>query len=367
MTSPNQSLHIALNEIHHLRTELTAKNELINQLEQRIKELTTTPTTPTKLTEPPIFNGNWVQSAKALLDLYVNPKTDKPLTGQKKILAEFAKAIQGCEQNEYINDVWKCINAYVGSFTQATATKYKKTCNIMTCIRLLNTPANNEFDVIQDTWDAKVKASKICRVMTEDELVFMQMNDGRYVTTAVLQERCDAVTDAYQRMALTTAAFHGNRWQDWCGIKYGKSNFESNDRGYYDTDQQTMNLYEGKTHGKKLAERVFKVHTIVSKAIQSYHESTDCQCLFPHCTPTSINRTKSITADAMTLRLQQWFFNGESMPKLPINDTRHMYETHIRYVAKLSDDELENEWKAIAHSGKTARQRYAELYKLTVL
>jgi hypothetical protein len=115
-------------------------------------------------------------------------------------------------------------------------------------------------------------------------------------------------------------------------------------------------------------ERSFKVHPEVASAIKTYHKSNESIWLIPHCTSKNIIKCdKSITADAMNCRLQQWFFDGTALPKITINSTRHMYETHIRYVAKLNDEELKNEWKAIAHSEETARKCYAELYKLTVM
>lgn len=372
MTTHNesQSLHIALNEIQHLRKELTEKNAYINELESKLAQQQ--PKVESMIDEsvlPLLFNGNWYTSAKAELQAYIRPKTGKPLTGQKKILAEFKKAIAECETNESIDDVWKCIIKYVESFTVKTNVKHKKASNIATCIRLLNIPKNNEFECIVKKWKAEIEASAVCRVMSIDELAFLKMNDGRYLTTVVLQELCHSIDDPYKRMALSTVAYHGNRWQDWSGIKYGQSNFDNeNDRGYYCVESHTLMLYTGKTHNTQLVERAFEIHPEVAKAIETYHQSVESVWLIPHCTAKSaIKCDKSITADAMNSRLQEWFFDGQSYPKITINSTRHMYETHIRYVAQLSDEELKNEWKAIAHSEETARKCYAELYKLTAM
>jgi len=46
---------------------------------------------------------------------------------------------------------------------------------------------------------------------------------------------------------------------------------------------------------------------------------------------------------------------------------RHLYETHIRYVEKLTDEQLDEQWKSIGHSGTTARKYYGELYKNVVV
>ena len=229
MTAHNesQSLHIALKEIQHLRAELTKKNAHIGKLESKLAQQQPEAESIDEPVPQPIFNRNWYTPAQSELQKYINPKTSKPLTGQNKILAEFKKAISDCETNESVDHMWKCIIKYVESLTVKTNVKHKKASNIATCLRLLNIPKNNEFECITKKWKSQIEADTVCRVMTVDELAFLKMNDGRYLTTVVLQELCHSIDGTYKRMALSTVAYHGQRFQDWCFIKYGKPEFDS--------------------------------------------------------------------------------------------------------------------------------------------
>ena len=68
----------------------------------------------------------------------------------------------------------------------------------------------------------------------------------------------------------------------------------------------------------------------------------------------------------MRFLAKDWF-ERENLPSILPSQMRHLFETHIRYVQKMSDDELDAEWKSIGHSGITARKYYGELYRSLVV
>ena len=72
------------------------------------------------------------------------------------------------------------------------------------------------------------------------------------------------------------------------------------------------------------------------------------------------------TDNAMRFLAKDWF-DREHLPSILPSQMRHLFETHIRYVEKLSEEELDKEWKSIGHSGITARKYYGELYKNLVV
>ena len=51
------------------------------------------------------------------------------------------------------------------------------------------------------------------------------------------------------------------------------------------------------------------------------------------------------------------------LPRITPNQMRHLYETHIRYTDKLTNEQLKDEWEEIGHSEGVARKFYGELYK----
>jgi septal ring factor EnvC (AmiA/AmiB activator) len=107
MSTPNfnktlNSLYSAMTEIKHLRTELEEKKSIISQLHTKIATLEANhkPVEQEVQSEPETvaFTGNWYDMASTNIASYVNPKTNRPLSDQKKILAEWKRCIAGAEK-----------------------------------------------------------------------------------------------------------------------------------------------------------------------------------------------------------------------------------------------------------------------------
>jgi len=119
-----------MTEIKHLRTELEEKKSIISQLHTKIATLEANhkPAEQEVQSEPETvaFTGNWYDMASTNIASYVNPKTNRPLSDQKKILAEWKRCIAGAETNPNIDELWQCICKYVINLDCKHNTKCKR-------------------------------------------------------------------------------------------------------------------------------------------------------------------------------------------------------------------------------------------------
>ena len=371
MSTPNfnktlNSLYSAMTEIKHLRTELEEKKSIISQLHTKIATLEANhkPVEQEVQSEPETvaFTGNWYDMASTNIASYVNPKTNRPLSDQKKILAEWKRCIAGAETNPNIDELWQCICKYVINLDCKHNTKCKKMGNIKTITnKVLHIPEDHEYQVMYNKVVADDVAEKTCKCLAKEELDFLKIaNTNDYCTLQRVRDqltKCETFDEPTVLVSLL--AYHGNRLEDW-KVKYGQSNFvassdddvRNGDRGFYDPDTKQVHLFYGKTHFKD--ERVFKLHDECVKAIEQNRKTNNSKWLVCQ------------NDNAMRFLAKDWF-ERETLPSILPSQMRHLYETHIRYVEKLTDEQLDEQWKSIGHSGITARKYYGELYKNVVV
>jgi hypothetical protein len=51
------------------------------------------------------FTGNWFEMVQTYIATYVNPRANRPLSDQQKILAECKRCIDGAETNPNIDEL----------------------------------------------------------------------------------------------------------------------------------------------------------------------------------------------------------------------------------------------------------------------
>ena len=360
------SLYSAMTEIKHLRTELEAKKAIIAQLNSKIAVLESSKGSPVQAVQSApqalAYTGNWFDMAQTNIAKYVNPKTNRPLADQKKILAEWKRCIAGAETNPDVDGLWQVICTYVENLDCKQNTKCKKMGNIKTITnKILHIPEDHHFQVMYNKLVANDLADKTCKCLAKDELDFLKIaNTGEYCTLPTVREhitKCKIFDEPTVLVALL--AYHGNRLEDW-KIKYGKQNYvasadtdvRNGDRGFYDPETKEVHLFYGKTHFD--GERVFKLHDECVRVIEENRKQSTSKWLVCQ------------TDNAMRFLAKDWF-DREHLPSILPSQMRHLFETHIRYVEKLSEKELDKEWKSIGHSGITARKYYGELYKNLVV
>jgi hypothetical protein len=119
------------------------------------------------------FTGNWYEMAQTNIASYVNPKTNRPLTDQKKILAEWKRCIAGAETNSNIDELWMCICTYVQNLDCKQNTKCKKMGNIKTTTnKILRIPEDHSYQVMYNKLVADDIAEKPARVLQKKNLTF---------------------------------------------------------------------------------------------------------------------------------------------------------------------------------------------------
>ena len=371
MSQPNfnktlTSLYSAMTEVKHLRAELEEKKTIITQLQSKIAVLEAQKGVkqPEVQSAPQAlaFTGNWYEMAQTHIASYVNPKTNRPLSDQKKILAEWKRCIVGAETNPNVDELWTCICTYVQNLECKHNTKCKKMGNIKTITnKILHIPEDHNYQVVYNKAVANDIAEKTCKCLSKEELAFLKVeNTNEYCTLQRVRDqlnKCSTFDEPTVLVALL--AFHGNRLEDW-KVKYGKNNYvaskdddvRNGDRGFYDPDTKQIHLFYGKTHFD--GERVFKLHAECVKVIEENRKTNTSEWLVCQ------------TDNAMRFLAKDWF-EREQLPSVLPSQMRHLYETHIRYVEKMNDEQLDDQWKSIGHTGITARKLYGELYKNLVI
>jgi hypothetical protein len=239
----------------------------------------------------------------------------------------------------------------------------------------LNLPQNGAFETRYIIDRAALSGSTKCKQISLPEIVSdFGCTDGTLLTTQKLQdtvesELCSPPASGKELTALlclSFTSFHGNRGQDWIGMKYGKSHMQPGDIGYYDPETEMAHLYEGKTRSKQNQEESrgyvnFKVHPAVAKAIELHHKTMpECPYLVP------LQNGMQATTDFFRTVLHETYFFEGNLHGFPVKvnptDLRHLYETHIRYVTKLPDNEIDAIMKIIGHSQKTSVEMYSQMY-----
>jgi integrase len=146
-------------------------------------------------------------------------------------------------------------------------------------------------------------------------------------------------------------------------MRYGKSNFQPGDYGYYDPDTHTAHLWGGKTETTRKYVH-FEVHSCVSAAIDLHHSNIPASVawVFP------LKNGGQSTTDPLRTILHDTYFKEGNPYGFPANinptDFRHLYETHVRHVLKLPEAELDEIMKTIGHSHKTSVENYSETYNV---
>ena len=333
---------ILINTVAILQDEI---NRLKAELPNNIPEITTPAPAVASA-----FTGNWNDMAQIAMGAYVNPKSNKPLADQKKILAEFKRAIAGNETNASVEELWVCINKYTSGLTQKMNTKCKKCGNIKTCTnRLLHIENDHEFETRYSSWIAGDTAEKTCKVLQGDELDFLKCDDGAYCT--IEKMRCvvaeNADLDMCGKVLTSLFCHHGNRSQDWLIEWNGLgSSPENADRGYYDKSTNEVHLFKGKQQFSGV--RIIKLKQAVVDVLE----------------PDVFNEFIRGIRNTDNPRTAFLHAMGElGLPRITPNQMRHLYETHIRYTDKLTNEQLKDEWEEIGHSEGVARKFYGELYK----
>ena len=237
------------------------------------------------------------------------------------------------------------------------------------------------FQAYYDDLNDENKVEKNYVAMSLEECkVKLRCKDGDVLTTTKLQAVCGMeppIADAFPMMLLHFFAFHGNREQDWC-IGYGQEN--QNEYGYYDPEAKTMTLHKGKMHKEGDPPRVFKVHDKVASAIAKYHDGNTHKYLVPmqnksgKCGDSKTIR-KFLREDDNKKKKTGFFNNKDSIlyiapiaknnKKKYIDPTtlRHLFETHIRYVVKMTKEDRKLLMRDIDHTESTALARYAQTYR----
>ena len=358
------SLHHAMTEVKYLRIEVEDKKLYIAELEQKIKTLESPNPKPTQtLIKQTTFKGNWNDMASTAIVSYINPKTNKNLCDQQKILAEWKRAIKGNETNENVEELWKCIIAYVETvkWNCTKGTLCKKCGNIKTITnRLLHIPNNHDFETMYESLQSRNNAEQTCKTLRGDDLAFLKCEDMSFLTTSTLVENIENIDDSTCKLLMGLYTYHGNRSEDWM-INYGKQNYVKGNKGYYDNETNEVHLFSGKTQFD--GERVFKLKPHVQTLILNNRKDVNSKWLLP---ATKAIKSRSMTTNEMCTTVKE-ILKQLKLPIITPTQLRHVFETNLRYVSKLSDKDLKVEWDSIAHSESTARKYYGELYKYTVM
>jgi hypothetical protein len=293
---------------------------------------------------------------------------------KKQVISMWKRATKNLADHSDLDVFWAHVLAFVEK-TGTLSTRVKQFGQIKSVTGRLNLPENGAFQSSYILSNAELSASTKCKQISLPEIVSdFGCADGSLLTTQKLQdtvvsELCSPPASGKELTALlclSFASFHGNRGQDWIGMKYGKSHIQVGDIGYYDPETETAHLYEGKTRSKQNQEESrgyvnFKVHPTVAKAIELHHKTMP-EC--PYLVPLK-NKSQASTCFFRTV-LHETYFAEENPHGFPAKvnpiDLRHLYETHIRYVQKLPDKEIDAIMKIIGHSQKTSIEMYSQMY-----
>ena len=306
---------------------------------------------------------DWIRRATASIELCAHSTSYK-----RQSLTEFKTALEHFPPSNDTDALWHHLTEYCTNCKCADSTRAKKAGQIKFICTLLSLPTYDEFDIMYDSLRGHVAYESNYKQLADDELVKKFIcADNTLLSTQkmrdIVEQQLQSMTqESTQReklhlMCLGFISFHGNRTQDWL-VPYSKINADKH--GYYCPDKNEMHLFTGKT--QKSGERVFKVHPTVAKAIKLFHGGKDYTWLVPQ-----LDKPKSHTSDSFRVMIQRHYFSDGNPYGFPTGitplDTRHLYETHIRFIDPMPKDKLNQEMLNIGHSNKTALRKYAMLYK----
>ena len=257
----------------------------------------------------------------------------------------------------------------------------------------LGIPEDEEFQMFYQKLQLQHKA-KVCytAMPIEEAKSKFLLNDGRVLTTKLLELLLDdesfCADNAEARMLLCMSTYHGNRSQDWTAFKtanlvtgldrlaavaYGKSNGTADEDGnvsHYDPESKTMHLYKWGKRKMHFPVRIFKVHDKVAQAISTYHGGANHKYLVPN------TKGNASTTTYFQKTIQDTFFKNEKSvlfikptkmgtknSYISPNDLRHLFETHIRYVTKVPQEERLAIMHSVAHDDKTGQSSYGQTYR----
>ena len=337
------------------------------------------PVEPTVPTEPeaeaptiitPPFT-DWASMGATALNEYESPT--KPMIPKSKAQAitHWKKAVAEVNHDPSTSNLLTHLIHYCTIANAALSTRTTRMSSIKATLDKLGvsvTPSS-PFMAALTTLRAQNNAAVKCKTVSPDEIqAKLGCIDGSLLTTQKLQDfvKAELASPPTNTGALLRLAFfshHGNRGQDLCGMKYGKSNYQPGEYGYYDPDTRTAHLWGGKT--KRTRGYVhFEVHQCVSDAIDLHHNNMPAASawVFP-----PQNGGQSTTDPLRTILHDTYFAEGNAFgfpAKINPNDLRHLYETHIRHVLKLPDADIEEIMKIIGHSNRTSVEHYSETYNV---
>jgi hypothetical protein len=361
----------------HILAALAKVQEQVNLITQIVvNSIPTNTTTQLPLSPPPL------SLPPPAIALTPPPPSDEPIDwitkgtkavnaaeitdGYKKsVIKTWNRAMEGQAFNPNLEEIWKHLLAWSNNVENDD---YRKTTmgEIKSVFKHMKMACGSDFHIAHDKLRSKLKVELEYKQKTKEELEVYKCSDGTYLTNAKLRafysDLPDHVSD-FHRMLFAFVVFHGNRGEDW-RVGYGEKN--QKDHGYYDPETATMFVTTSKTE-KKYKTRIFKVHPKVQEAIATFHTNKGFVWLMPQ----EKDATKSCTQDALLKNIQRHFFKGMKNKPSPfgfptiINLThlRHLYETHIRYVDRMSDEELAATMEIIGHSNTTSVKRYSEMFR----
>jgi FtsZ-binding cell division protein ZapB len=286
-------------------------------------------------------------------------------TTRAQATKEWTRAVDAIKDNPDIPQLWTHLRAYCKSVPNENS-RCTKMGQIKSVFKAMQMEYDHDFNIEHDMLRNLLTYEKEYRQLTEKELAPYKCTDGTYITLTKLQDVCNNKDiNAFDRMQLAFSAYHGNRDQDW-QIRYKKENADKH--GYYDPETKQMHVTGRKTdaikEGKTITgykTRVFTVHPVVAECIAEFHKDKTHVWLMPQekdSTKCCVSRNKNI---------QRRFFKTDKygFPKdINLTEIRHLYETHVRYVKPLPEEELKATMLAIGHSNTTAVKHYSEMFRL---
>jgi len=360
------------NEVNALKSSNTTLQAKVAAIDHRIDNLVV-------CDAPPINKPKPTPSVSELIQKFEPQETQEPIdwivkgteavnattsisTGYKcSVITTWKKAMEAQASNKNLKEVWSHLLTWCNSIEHDDHRKTKMG-ELKTAFKYMGMEYDSDFNIEHEKLTNKLKHEQEYKQLTPEELKKYKCADGTYLTIQKLRafynKLPDTVSD-FHRMQLAFVIFHAQRPQDWEKLPYGKENKDTH--GHYDPETATMHLITGKTD-KTYKTRIFKVHPEVEKAIARFHAGKTSKWLIP--------QEKDATKPCTTLRKniqRHFFFNSNTFgfpTDINLTNLRALYETHIRHVDPMPEEELKATMATIGHSNETAIKRYSEMFRL---
>ena len=299
------------------------------------------------------------------------------MTNKRKAIRAFCDAVGTARCQPDIDALWDAATQWAkdmredaegGEGTFGTLnTKMSNTKSITHHLGIPDDKRHDGFEQVYGIVQNLNKADKEWQTLSLGELrQLLKTKSGDIFTittlrnwvSAQLDDPPESDVDRFRVMVLACLTF-GHRQQDFIDVGYGKANAPTSgvkEGCYYDPTTRLLHTH-GKTDKidkktKKLHLRTVTMPPLAVRAIATYHTDTTHTMLLPF--------TVSDTGSHIRTQIIGRVFEQNGWPTKHINVTllRCLYETHIRDIEKLPDDEIEQRMKEIGHSPKTAERHY---------